>query len=140
MANLISVATAHKIIADTAQLLGQERINLRGAVGRVLATDMHAKLSLPPNDVSAMDGYAILREPHHTKGSVFHLIGEAPAGEAFLGKVESGNCVRIFTGGAIPDGANHVIIQENVQADGDAITLSEPISPAAHIRKKRHRF
>ncbi|MBL4871270.1 MAG: molybdopterin molybdotransferase MoeA [Robiginitomaculum sp.] len=136
MANLISVVRAHEIIADTAQLLDQEHINLRGAIGRVLATDMRAKLSLPPNDASAMDGYAILREEHHTKGSVFNLIGEAPAGDAFQGKVESGNCVRIFTGGAIPEGANHVIIQENVQADGDVITLSEPVSPAAHIRKK----
>ena len=57
------------------------------AHGYILAGDAYAHVSLPPLDASAMDGYAIYREPHHAKGSAFHMIGEAPAGAPYAGEV-----------------------------------------------------
>ena len=97
--------------------------------------DMRAQITLPPLDASAMDGYAVKLEERHKQGSVFTLIGESPAGAPYAGEVGADETVRIFTGGAVPKGANHVIMQENISADGTAITLTQPISPASHIRK-----
>lgn len=135
MANLISVTEAQDIILQLAKTLGVVEIPITQAHGYILAQDMCARVSLPPLDASAMDGYAIKCEPQHEEGSVFSLIGEAPAGAPFDGEVGANECVRIFTGGAIPKGANHIVMQENITADGTKITLSQPISPATHIRK-----
>ena len=135
MANLINVNEAQDIILRLAKTLGVVEVPIAKAHGYTLAGDACAHVSLPPLDASAMDGYAIACKPHHAKGSVFHMIGEAPAGAPYAGEVGANECVRIFTGGAIPKGANHIIMQENVDADGTEITLSEPISPATHIRK-----
>ncbi len=135
MANLISVTEAQNIILQLAKTLGKVNTPIAHAHGHVLAQDACAQVSLPPLDASAMDGYAICLEPDHGEGSIFTLIGEAPAGAPFAGTVGKDECVRIFTGGAVPPGANHVIMQENVDASGAKITLTQPISPASHIRK-----
>lgn len=135
MAKLISVATALASIADAAKPMGVQNLPLKELDGHILVEDALAKTTLPPLDASAMDGYAVKLEDHHIQGSVFTQIGESPAGNPFKGTVGSDETVRIFTGGAVPDGANHVIMQENVSADGDKVTLTEPIFPASHIRK-----
>jgi len=135
MAKLISVDEALGLIAKTASLLPTTNITLKDAHGHVLEKDMRADVTLPPLDASAMDGYAVKLEDHHKQGSIFTLIGEAPAGAPYDGEVGTDETVRIFTGGAVPSGANHVIMQENISANGSAITLTEPISPASHIRK-----
>ena len=135
MAKLISVATALAAISAAAKPMGVQSVPLEKLNGHVLAENTLAKTTLPPLDASAMDGYAVKLEDHHTQGSTFNQIGESPAGNPFRGTVGSDETVRIFTGGAVPDGANHVIMQENVSADGDTVTLIEPISPASHIRK-----
>ena len=135
MAKLISVATALAAISAAAKPMGVQSVPLEKLNGHVLAENTLAKTTLPPLDASAMDGYAVKLEDHHTQGSTFNQIGESPAGNPFQGMVGSDETVRIFTGGAVPDGANHVIMQENVSSDGDTVTLIEPISPASHIRK-----
>ncbi len=135
MAKLISVVTALAAISDTVRPMGIQNVPLATAEGQVLAENMLAKTTLPPLDASAMDGYAIKLEDHHRLGSTFTQIGVSPAGNPFQGTVSSGETVRIFTGGAVPKGANHVIMQENSEADGDRIILTKPISAAHHIRK-----
>lgn len=135
MAKLISVETALNIIGEAAQPLPTHRLSLQQAHGYVIAETLSAKVTLPPLNASAMDGYAMKIEARHAKGSRFKLIGEAPAGAPFQGKVATDECVRIFTGGAVPEGANYVIMQENVRADDTMITLTEPINSATHIRK-----
>lgn len=135
MAKLISVATALASISSAAKPMGIQNLPLAKLNGRVLTKDMLAKTTLPPLDASAMDGYAVKLEDHHKQGSTFTQIGESPAGNPFPGTVGRGETVRIFTGGAVPDGANHVIMQENVSSDGTTVTLTEPIFPASHIRK-----
>ncbi len=135
MATLITVDAALRAIKQACTPMATTILPLTRIDGHVLIKDTPAKTTLPPQDASAMDGYAIKLEARHTKGSKFNLIGVAPAGAPFKGKVGSDETVRIFTGGAVPDGANHVIMQENVTADGQEITLTEPVSPASHIRK-----
>ncbi len=135
MGKLISVATALASISDAAKPMGFESLALKELDGHVLAENALAKTTLPPLDASAMDGYAVKLEDRHKQGSVFNQIGASPAGSPFAGTVGKDETVRIFTGGAVPDGANHVIMQENVSAEGDKVTLVEPIFPASHIRK-----
>ena len=91
------------------------------AAGRWAAEDVVALRTQPARDLSAMDGYAV----SFAGGSgPWRLIGESAAGKRFTGSVGAGETVRIFTGAVIPDGADSVIIQENVACDGDAVTLA----------------
>ncbi|MEE9273431.1 MAG: gephyrin-like molybdotransferase Glp [Robiginitomaculum sp.] len=135
MHKLISVETALKKINSAAKTMPVIPVPIVKADGYVLAEDTFAKTTLPPLDASAMDGYAVRLEARHKQGSIFTLTGEAPAGAPFDGDVGKGETVRIFTGGAVPTGANHVIMQENIRAYGENITLTEPISKSSHIRK-----
>ena len=135
MAKLISVKTALSIIHENSAAGSTLTLPLKKTVGHVLAQDICAHVSLPPNDASAMDGYAVALTNDHAEGSVFTLIGEAPAGSPFDGTVGTDETVRIFTGSVVPKGANHVIMQENVDAKDGLVTLTKPISKARHIRK-----
>jgi len=80
-----------------------------------------------------MDGYAV-RFADQNPGSKLRVIGEAPAGTPHQGKVSAGEAVRIFTGGAVPKGADHVVIQEDVTRDGDEIIIEQPQERPRNIR------
>ena len=82
---------------------------LNQALGATLSKDILAKVTLPPRDASAMDGYAVKLADVRQLGSKLMVIGEAPAGSPFQGTVDDGEAVRIFTGGAVPDGADHIV-------------------------------
>ena len=132
---LISVEQALLKISATATPPAAISRPLDQANGHVLAEDLKSKVTLPPLDASAMDGYAVKLEDRHKAGSQFTVIGKSPAGAPYSGEVGQDEAVRIFTGGAVPAGANTVIIQENVRADGDAIKLIEDPVFGKHIRK-----
>ena len=70
-----------------------------------------------------MDGYAV-SAAQVAPGDRFTVIGESAAGAGFAGRVGAGQCVRIFTGAPLPEGADRVIIQEDVTRQGDVITLA----------------
>ena len=108
---------------------------LAEALGANLAQDIMAKVTLPPRDASAMDGYAVKLANVRKSGAAITVIGEAPAGSPFQGTVDEGEAVRIFTGGAVPDGADHIVIQENAQLHGDTLTTMTDNETARHIRK-----
>jgi len=132
---MISVGTAiSKIIAHR----GNTNLifaPLSEALGTRLAVDVTAKVTLPPRDASAMDGYAVRLADVPQKGSTLKVIGEAPAGNPFQGIVNQGEAVRIFTGGAVPLGADHIVIQENATRKGDQLTTTTNNETARHIRK-----
>lgn len=113
-----------------------ESINLAQGFGRVLADDVRARVTQPPADVSAMDGYALRAADAATIPATLRVIGEAPAGGAFPGAVKEGEAVRIFTGGPVPAGADAIVIQEDVDRSGDTITLREAATAGRHIRRK----
>lgn len=118
----------------TVPALGEtETAPLHACVGRVLATSVLARHTHPPDNMSAMDGYAV-RIADATAGAKLHVIGEAAAGHPFAGQVRADTCVRVFTGSVIPDGADHVVIQEDVTRTGDAIEINQAQSGPRHIR------
>src|SRR5688500_13603745 len=99
--------------------LAGESVLLQSALGRVLTQNIVAVRDQPPFAASAMDGYAV--RSSDTPGNL-RLIGESSAGHGFAGRCEAGMAVRISTGAAMPDGADTVVIQEDVRRDGDGIT------------------
>ena len=110
-----------------------EEVPLAQAAGRVLAADAVARRDQPPFAAAAMDGYAVAADAVRP-GATFTVVGEAAAGHAFGGKVGAGEAVRIFTGAPVPDGADRVVIQEDVTRDGDRITLGHDLGDRPHVR------
>jgi molybdopterin molybdotransferase len=130
---MISVEEALGRIIALALPLGGETVPLRQAAGRVLAAPVQARLTQPPFNASAMDGYAI-READHLPGQRLRVIGEAGAGHAFAGQMAAGEALRIFTGAPVPQGADRVVLQEDTTRDGDWIVLGHKLEQSNHIR------
>ncbi len=107
-------AALQRILADAAPL-EPENVPFHAAAGRVLATPVVARLTQPPFNASAMDGYAV-RAADAVVGAKLEVIGQSAAGHAFEGKFEPGTAVRIFTGAPVPEGADAVLIQEDARA------------------------
>ncbi|MBR0650983.1 molybdopterin molybdotransferase MoeA [Roseomonas terrae] len=112
-----------------------ETVTLAEGAGRVLARPVAARLTQPPADVSAMDGYAV-RAADAVEGASLALIGAAPAGRPFEGTVGSGQAVRIFTGGFVPDGADAILLQEDATASGGSVRVNETVKAGRHIRRR----
>ncbi|MCK0094717.1 molybdopterin molybdotransferase MoeA [Yoonia sp. F2084L] len=130
---MITVADALAQLFTLASPLEAENVPLSEANGRVLAQDVQATRNQPPFAASAMDGYAVKADAIKP-GQTFEVIGEAAAGHRWDGTVGQGQTVRIFTGAPLPDGTDHVIIQENITRDGDTITLDDSANDKPHVR------
>lgn len=130
---MISKAEALQHIAGVEPIADTEHVALQSGVGRVLAAPVIAQHTHPPDNMSAMDGYAT-RIADCRLGETLTVIGEAAAGHPFSGTVRAGACVRVFTGSVIPTGADHVIIQEDVARRDDTIEVSDAQGTARHIR------
>ena len=133
---MISFDEALAIVVREARPLAAESVALADAHGRILAEPVIAQVDWPPADVSAMDGYAV----RDGDCSPLQLIGESLPGAAFRAAVGPGECVRIFTGAAVPDGADRVVIQENAERDGDTVRLASSNSASRHIRHRGSDF
>jgi molybdopterin molybdotransferase len=107
-----------------------EQVAVSDSVGRVLAEDVTAVRDQPPFDASAMDGYAV--RSADAPGTLT-VVGESAAGHGYPGEARPGEAVRIFTGAAMPKGCDAVVIQEDVQREGDAVTVP-PVEAGRHVR------
>ena len=136
---MISVEEARERILAGLQPTAAEIVALADAWGRVTAAPVVARLTQPPQDVSAMDGYA-LRAADGTGGAMLKVIGTAPAGHPFDGAVGPGETVRIFTGSIIPEGTNAIVIQEDATRDGEWVCINEAAKPGRHIRRAGQDF
>jgi len=107
-----------------------ETVELKAALGRVVASDVVSPIDVPAHDNSAMDGYAFRGELLQA-GQPLHLnvAGTAFAGKAWTGKIGTDQCLKIMTGAVMPAGLNTVVPQEMVQQHGDSITI-----PAGALR------
>lgn len=133
-APLLSVADARDRLFGLATAVEPETVPLRMAAGRWATADVVALRTQPTDDLSAMDGYAIR---HADLPGPLTVIGESAAGRRFAGTVGKNQAVRIFTGAAIPAGADSVLVQEEAARDGDALTLAgEGPLPGGNIRRK----
>jgi molybdopterin molybdotransferase len=123
----LPVAQAQQIIAQFVQPVQElEQLDLRAALGRVLAHDIISPISVPAHDNSAMDGYAFAGADLQAQ-STTHLkvTGVAFAGQAFEGSVSPGTCVRIMTGAVMPAGCDTVVPQElTLSATDDAVSIA----------------
>src|SRR5882724_10489391 len=128
------VADALAAILAGAEPLAEEMIALDDAFHRVLARDVAALRTQPPQAMSAMDGYAVRAADATKIQDRLKVIGEVAAGRPFARAIGPGEAVRIFTGGVVPDGADAVVIQEDTVADGGSITLTEAAMTGRHIR------
>jgi len=119
---MISVSDALDLLIKHRPERPVHSVPLAETMGAILAEDIKAKITLPPLAASAMDGYAVRLADVRKAGAKLTVIGESPAGHPFQGSVSQGEAVRIFTGGAVPQGADHIVIQENAERNGDILT------------------
>ena len=134
MAALMPVAEALRRVLDGATPLPAEAAALNDAHGRVLAADLAARRTQPPDNVSAMDGYAARADDVASVPARLTVIGEVAAGHPFDGRVGPGQAARIFTGGVLPPGADTIVIQENTTRDGNAVVVTTGSAKGRHIR------
>jgi molybdopterin molybdotransferase len=131
---LMPVADALAAVLSGAEPLGEEMVALEEAYHRVLARDVAARRTQPPQAMSAMDGYAVRAADAAEVNAKLKVIGEVAAGRPFDRAIGKGEAARIFTGGVIPEGADAVVIQEDTVADGNSITITEAAATGRHIR------
>lgn len=130
---MISVEDALAACLALATPVGTETVPLTDAGGRVLAAPVTATRDQPPFSASAMDGYAV-RDMEAIPGRRLKVVGEAPAGHYWHGTIGPGEALRIFTGAPLPDGTDRVVIQEDVEREGDRIILSRSLGSGLNVR------
>ncbi len=115
---------------------GTEKVMLKNALGRVLAEPVYSPISIPHDRNAAMDGYAFASSDMTQKQAfTLSLVGTSWAGRPFQGQLKPGQCVRIFTGAVVPEGADSVIMQEHVQVQEQNIHFPEDTKAHQNIRE-----
>ncbi len=124
--NSMPVAKARELIRSfLTPMTAIERVHVRSALGRVLAQDVVSPIAVPGHDNSAMDGYAVRFQDLLPVGdTTLRRIGESFAGKPWTGAIGAGECVRIFTGGVMPRGADSVVMQERAVEDASGVRIA----------------
>jgi molybdopterin molybdotransferase len=137
LSNLLTVDEAlSRIRGELAPVRGFERCGLHEAYGRIVAADVISPLNVPGHVNSAMDGYAVASGDLPAEGArQLQLVGTAFAGNPFDGRLQNGQAVRIMTGAVVPEGADTVIMQEQVEVDGESITIQCGHRPGENVRQ-----
>lgn len=134
----IRVEEAQDHVLEAAELLGAETVAVIEAEGRVLADPVDSTRTLPPADSSAMDGFAVraadLEAASDDAPVTLRRVYEVPAGGHAERALEPGETARIFTGAPVPPGADAVVMQEHVRAEGDRAVFKRPAPEGDHIR------
>lgn len=134
--SLSADAALEQIKAGVSRVRGVEKIAIREALNRILTEDIRSRINVPSGTNSAMDGYAVNSADIPAGGTAgLNLLGTAWAGKPFAGTVTPGNCVRIMTGAIMPEGADTVIIQEDVQTDGSGIRIDGSTRKGDNVRQ-----
>lgn len=134
---MIGFDEAVALIVEAARPIGTEAVPIDAASGRLLAAPVLARIDGPRSDVSTMDGYAVRSAD---LPATIPVIGAAYPGAPFAGVLDPGSCVRIFTGAPLPQGADRVVMQEEVLRDGDQASFNEALSSSDFIRRKGSDF
>ncbi len=136
---MIEIGEAQRQVLEDVTVLGDERIHILEALGRVLAQDVRAVRDVPYRDNSSMDGYACRYEDVTAANAIrpvrLNIVGESRAGCPFEGVVSPGEAVSIMTGAVIPRGADAVIKVEDTSLEGNVVScLNGPTSKGEYIR------
>jgi molybdopterin molybdotransferase len=130
---MLTVEQALEEILGRIRPLETERVELSAALGRTLAEEVVSRRRIPPWANSSMDGYAV-RAGDTREARALGVVGGRAGGALPERPVGPGEAVRIFTGAPIPDGADAVVPQEDVEVDGDRIRVRVPVAPGACVR------
>ena len=136
---MIPVAEARARILAGLRATEAEIVHLADAWGRVAATPLTARVTQPPQDVSAMDGFA-LRAADGTEGAKLRVAGTSPAGHPWAGTLQPGEALRLFTGSIMPAGADAVLLQEDAEEAEGVVTVRERVTAGRHIRRAGQDF
>jgi molybdopterin molybdotransferase len=136
---MLSVEAALERALALIEPVETETVALPALGGRALAEPVEARRDQPAFDASAMDGYAV-RAGDAAEGARLRVVGEAPAGRAWRGRLGPGEAVRLFTGAPMPEGADAVLIQEDAARDGDAVLVRAAVSPGLFVRRRGRDF
>lgn len=136
MAQLLTEPEALARILDAVLAsAGTEMCDLWAASDRVTASDLYATMPLPRFDNSSVDGYAV-RSAEVFAGACLSVRGLQAAGPVTSATgMLPGEAIRIFTGAAIPSGADAVVMQEDCERRGDAVVLRTGVAPGENIRR-----
>ncbi|MBS2030348.1 MAG: molybdopterin molybdotransferase MoeA [Deltaproteobacteria bacterium] len=130
---------ALQTILSHVQPLPTERVPLELALGRALASDAVSRALLPAVDNSAMDGYAVrsddLKSASESKPVVLKIVERITAGDSPQSTLSAGQAARIMTGGALPPGADAVVMQEDVEVQGSSALFRESVDAGEYIRR-----
>jgi molybdopterin molybdotransferase len=127
---LLAVEDARARMLAWAEPVPSETVALGEGLGRTLAEDVTALRDQPPYRASAMDGWALRAADAPGR---LAIIGESAAGHPFEGEVGPGEAVRVFTGGAVPAGADAVVIQEDAVREGEVL-VAPGVAVGEHVR------
>lgn len=127
---MITIEKALELVEQNLPDVFPIKMKLANTLDFVLAEDVYSPISMPPFRQSAMDGYAV----HFSGEKTYNIIGEVKAGDGYNPILEKGQGVRIFTGAAVPDTADTVIIQEHVTFENKKITIHKDVEPLQNIR------
>src|SRR6478735_20398 len=135
--NSMPVVKARAFIHQFLQpVSGVVRVPIRDALGRVLAEDILSPVNVPAHRNSAMDGWALRGADLKAEGeTTLEEIGASFAGRPFNGRVGPGQCVRIMTGGVVPEGADTVVMQERAKANGKAVAFAPGQKTGQNVRE-----
>lgn len=135
--NMLLVDQAKQKILDSVSVVKEtEDVAIRDALSRILAENVQSTINVPSHTNSAMDGYALAGADLSSEGSLtLSVVGTVFAGAPLSLTVNSGECVRIMTGGKIPEGADTVIMQEHVVRKDDEVTITAGHKPGQHVRQ-----
>ena len=131
---MIPVEEAIKLISHNVGITNTENIPLKQCLGRVLSKNVASKISNPPFDSSAMDGYALKASDTKNAPVTLKQIGVSQAGAGFNDTVKFGETVRIFTGAPLPEGTDAVQIQENTKVRGSQIKILKSVNKYNFVR------
>jgi molybdopterin molybdotransferase len=129
---LVDAEEAAALVLERTTVLSTEKVALGEAAGRVLAHDMRAPSALPAFPSSAVDGFAARAAD---AGKSLSIAGESAAGRPFMGTLEPGTAARILTGGAVPEGADTVVMVEDVSLAGEVVTVPSNLRPGANFHR-----
>jgi molybdopterin molybdotransferase len=128
-------AAVARLVAAARPLTDCREVELRDALGAVLAEDLVSAIDVPGWDYSAMDGYAVRAADCAADATVLSVSQRVPAGTQ-PGPLAPGTAARIFTGAAIPAGADSIVMQEACSADDQGVRIDGPVAPGSNIRRR----
>ncbi len=130
---MISVKTAKKLVLKHASIFTEAKtVSLQNALNNILAQDVVSEIDMPPFRQSAMDGYAV----NIGKTNDYLVVDEIKAGDGKNPQLKNGEAVRIFTGAAVPDAANAVIMQEKTNRNENRLIIEDLLKVGMNIRRK----